>query len=404
MKIYFLISYNKMLRNIFCMLLALIIFAVPNVSQAENRASVMEDILKTQLESSEIRSLQKNLEKSMSDEAKELFPYYSTRQLMQELVSGNIQGSVETLPQKILNIFFAEVRNNFSLIIKLILIVFLSAFIKNLQGSFKESAVGELAYFACYTAVVTMLALGFHSVLGYAGEVLDTIDSITGFAIPSLLALLISSGNIVSGSTLQPLLLFAIQATVKVFRNVFLPLCLMSGILYIVSGLSEKIKISGMASLLRQIVTWGLGGILALFGSLIAIQGVTGAIIDGATVKTAKTAINTFIPVAGKYMADAADTIINCALVIKNTAGVVTMIVTLITCCIPIVKMFVIVLMYRFTAALVEPFAEERFFDCITDVSDCMKVVLGIVGASVFMFLLSIGALLGAGGISGMMQ
>ncbi|NLX77410.1 MAG: stage III sporulation protein AE [Clostridiaceae bacterium] len=404
MKTCFRILKKKSCRVVFCILSALMLLAVPNVSKAEDRPSVMEDILKNQLESGEIRNLQKNLEKSMSGKARELFPYYSTRQLMQELISGNLQDSMETLPEKILNIFIAEIKGNLNLVIKLVLIVFLSAFVKNLQGSFRESSVGELAYFACYTAVVTMLALGFHSVLGYAEEVLDTIDNITGFAIPSLLALLISSGSIVSGSMLQPLLMFSIQASVKVFRNVFLPLCLMSGILHIVSGLSDRIKISGMASLLRQVVTWGLCGILALFGSMVAIQGVSGAVIDGATVKTAKTAINTLIPVAGKYMADAADTIINCALVIKNAAGVVTMIVTLVICCIPIVKIFVIALMYRLTAAVIEPFAEERFFDCISDISDCMKVVLGIVGASVFMFLLSVGALLGAGGISGMMQ
>lgn len=393
----------KTVMYIICIGFFLLVFAFPSVSKAED-ASRMEDIVSTQLESGEIRNLQKKLEESMSDEAKELFPYYSAGQLMKELVSGNVQDSMDKLPNKVLNIFIAEVKDNFRLVLKLIVIVFLSAFIKNLQGSFKDSAVGELAYFACYAAVVTMLALGFQSVLGYAGEVLDAINNITGFAIPSLLALLISSGNVVSGSTLQPILLFAIQAAVKVFRNVFLPLCLMAGILFIVSGLSEKIKITGMASLLKQVVTWGLKGILVLFGSLVAIQGVSGAIIDGAAVKTAKTAINTFIPVAGKYMADAADTIISCALVVKNTAGVVTMIVTLVTCCIPIIKMFVIILMYKFAAAIIEPFAEERFFDCITDVSDCMNVVLGVVGASIFMFLLSIGALLGAGGISGMMQ
>lgn len=393
----------KTVMYIICIGFFLLVFAFPSVSKAED-ASIMEDIVSTQLESGEIRNLQKKLEESMSYEAKELFPYYSAGQLMKELVSGNVQDSMDKLPNKVLNIFIAEVKDNFRLVLKLIVIVFLSAFIKNLQGSFKDSAVGELAYFACYAAVVTMLALGFQSVLGYAGEVLDAINNITGFAIPSLLALLISSGNVVSGSTLQPILLFAIQAAVNVFRNVFLPLCLMAGILFIVSGLSEKIKITGMASLLKQVVTWGLKGILVLFGSLVAIQGVSGAIIDGAAVKTAKTAINTFIPVAGKYMADAADTIISCALVVKNTAGVVTMIVTLVTCCIPIIKMFVIILMYKFAAAIIEPFAEERFFDCITDVSDCMNVVLGVVGASIFMFLLSIGALLGAGGISGMMQ
>ena len=66
--------------------------------------------------------------------------------------------------------------------------------------------------------------------------------------------------------------------------------------------------------------------------------------------------------------------------------------------------MFVLVIMYKFTAALIEPFAEESFFDCVTDISDCMKTIVGVVAAAVAMLMLSIVVLLGAGGISGMMQ
>jgi stage III sporulation protein AE len=371
---------------------------------AEEAPSLLNEVLEPQMEGREMEKLQRSLEEAMTNEAKELFPYYSPKQLMEELVKGNAQEGMETLPGKLLNFILDEVKVNFTLIIKLMIIVFLSGIIKNLQGSFKESTVGELAYFACYAAVVTLVALGFQSVLQYAGEVLDTVDRITGFAIPSMLALLISSGNIVSGSALQPILLLAIQGTVKAFRVVFLPLCLLSGILYLANGLSEKIKISGMAGLLKQVVTWGLAGILTLYGSLVTIQGVTGAVLDGAATKTAKVAMNTFIPVAGKYMADATDTIINCALIVKNTAGVATMAVTLATCFVPILKIFVIIMLYRFTAAIIEPVAEERLFECLTDLSDCMKTILGVVGAALFMFLLSMGALLGAGGISGMMQ
>ncbi len=383
--------------SVFCMLMS-----VP--SAAEGDAPAVKDLLKPQMESREIKDLQKELENSMTGEAKELLPYYSPKQLMEELVGGNAGDGIKTLPQKLLNLLIAEIRDNFILLLKLIMVIFLSALIKNLQGSFKESSVGELAYFSCYAAVTAMVALGFQTVLRYCGEILDTIDKITGFAIPSMLALLISSGNIVAGSTLQPVLLVAIQGTVKLFGSVFLPLCFLAGILYIVNGLSDKIKVSGMASLLKQIVAWGLAAILTLYTSLVAIQGVTGAVIDGATTKTAKVAMNTFIPVAGKYMADAADTIINCALIVKNTAGISVMIVTLVSCILPILKIFAIVMLYRFAAAIIEPVAEERMFDCLTDVSGCMKTMLGVVGAALFMFLLSIGALLGTGGISGMMQ
>lgn len=395
---------TKKMKSIFFTVVLLALVLTPVCCLAEEPQGILDDVLQPQLESTEMKKLQENLEESMTDEAKELFPYYSPRQLMEDLVTGNAHEEIRTLPQKLLDYILGEIKVNFTLLLKIIIIVFLTALIKNLQGSFKESTVGELAYFACYAAIVTMVALGFQSVLQYAKEVLDTVDKITGFAVPAMLALLISSGSIVSGSALQPVLLIAIQTTVKIFRTVFLPLSFLSGVLYLANGLSSKIKISGMAKLLKQLVGWGLAGILTLYGSLVAIQGVTGAVIDGAATKTAKVAMNTLIPVAGKYMADATDTIINCALIIKNTAGAATMVVTVAACLVPILKIFVIILLYRFAAAIIEPVAEDRMHECLTNISDCMKTMLGVVGAAVFMLLLSIGVLLGAGGISGMMQ
>lgn len=387
-----------------CVFIILVLLPPGAVSRAEEMPVTAGDIIEPQLNSYEIRNLQRKLEESMTDDAKNILPYYSPGQLMEELIHGDMNNRTGSLYQKVIDLLIREIKVNFSLVIKLVIVVFLSSFIKNLQGSFKESAVGELAYFSCYAAVVTMLALGFQNVMEYAREVLGLIDKITGFAIPSMIALLISCGNLVSGSALQPVLLFAIQGTVKIFNNVFLPLCFMAGILHIISGLSEKIKITGMAEFLKKIVVWGLGGILSLYVSSVAVRGVAGAVIDGATTRTAKAAINTFIPVAGKYMADAADTIISCALVIKNAAGLAIMIITLAACLTPIIKIFIISMIYRFAAAVIEPIADERFFDCLNSVADCMKTILGVAGAAVFMFLLSITALLGAGGISGMMQ
>jgi len=398
------LSGSKLFKPAVSIIFILIFSLSPVISWAEEAPVEVGDLIEPQLKSSEIKDLQRKLEESMTEDAKDIMPFYSADQLMEELIHGDVKSDMGSLPKKILDLLIGEIKANFSLIIKLIIIVFLSSFIKNLQGSFKESTVGELSYFTCYAAVVTMLALGFQNVLEYAREVLGLIDKITGFAIPSMIALLISGGNFASGSALQPILLFAIQGTVKIFNNVFLPLCFMAGILYIISGLSEKIKISGMAEFLKKIVAWGLGGILTIYGSTVAIRGIAGAVIDGATTKTAKVAMNTFIPVAGKYMADAADTIISCALVIKNAAGLAIMIITLVVCLTPILKIFTISMMYRFAAAVIEPVADERFFDCLTSVADCMKTILGVIGAAVFMFLLSIAALLGAGGVSGMMQ
>lgn len=74
MKTCFRILKKKSCRVVFCILSALMLLAVPNVSKAEDRPSVMEDILKNQLESGEIRNLQKNLERACPARPGSFFP------------------------------------------------------------------------------------------------------------------------------------------------------------------------------------------------------------------------------------------------------------------------------------------------------------------------------------------
>ena len=54
-------------------------FAAPLISNANENFSPIEDVLETQLNSNEIRKLQQELEKTMTDEASELLPYYTPK-------------------------------------------------------------------------------------------------------------------------------------------------------------------------------------------------------------------------------------------------------------------------------------------------------------------------------------
>ena len=107
MKVFSGVLHTNAHRIMFGILLFLAVSFFPNTAAAEDNTSLMQDVLRDQMESREIRELQKNLENIMSDEARNLFPWYSARQLMQELVSGNITGNMDTLPQKFINLFIA---------------------------------------------------------------------------------------------------------------------------------------------------------------------------------------------------------------------------------------------------------------------------------------------------------
>jgi stage III sporulation protein AE len=178
----------------------------------------------------------------------------------------------------------------------------------------------------------------------------------------------------------------------------------LSTVLSIVNNISEKVQLSRLAALLKQISLWALGLILTVFVAIVSVQGSLGAVIDGVASKTAKYALGAFIPVAGKYLADAADTVLGCTLLIKNAAGLAVMIGIIAICLVPFLKIAAIVALYKLTCAAIEPIADKRITACLTDVSNSMLFILGITGAIAVMFLISITVLISAGNLSSMIR
>ena len=284
------------------------------------------------------------------------------------------------------------------------MLVVLCAVLNNLQTSFLNKSTGELAFYVCYIVLVSILLVSFNSIVKSGIEIIDGMVNFMYASIPALVTLLVSSGNIVSGGALQPILVLVVQVSATIIKNILIPLIVLSTIISIVDNVSEKIQITRFSAFLKNITQWSLGIILTVFVAIVSLQGSLGAVVDGVTSKTAKFAINMFIPVAGKYLADAADTVIGCTLLIKNAVGVAIMIGIIGICLIPIVEMFAVILIYRMTCVLLEPLAEGRIIKCISEVASSMTYILGAVASVAFMFLITVTVLILASNISVMIR
>jgi stage III sporulation protein AE len=222
--------------------------------------------------------------------------------------------------------------------------------------------------------------------------------------IPVLITLLVSGGNLTSAGIMQPILVMIVEITATIMKNFFLPLIFLSTILSVVDNMSEKVQISRLTSFLKQLSTWGMGTVLTVFIGFVSIQGSMGAVIDGVTTKTAKFAITTFIPVAGKILSDAAETVVGCTLVIKNAAGIGVMIGIIAICVIPILKIAALVILYRVPCILVEPIAEKRIVSCINEMAGSMTYILGLTAAVSFMFMLTVTLVIKASNVTVMIR
>lgn len=363
-----------------------------------------EIIINEQTKSDEIEKLQEQLKKNSSNGVKEILPGYDPQKIISDTAKGKFDFNIAGILNKVLRYLFKEMYFNIDILIKLIVLAVFCAILNNLQASFLSESVGEIAFYACYIVVVSILIISLNSALRMGQEMIDSMVTFMQASIPVLITLLMSGGNIVSGGVFQPVLIMIVEVSATIMKNVFIPIVFLSTVLSIVNNISEKIQVSKLAAFLKQISGWALGLILTIFIAIVGIQGSMGAVVDGVASKTAKFAIGAFIPIAGKYLADAADAVIGCTLLIKNAAGIAVMLGIITICIVPLLKILAIIVLYKLTCAIVEPISEKRITNCINEVANSMIFILGIAASVVFMFLISVTAIISAGNISAMIR
>jgi stage III sporulation protein AE len=361
-------------------------------------------VIDEQIKSNEISKLDDELSKHGDADSSEIIKGYDPQKIIGDISNGKFEFNIPSMLNNILKYFFKEIYVNIDILIKLIILVILCAILKNLQTTFLSDSVGELAFFVCYIVMVTILIISFNTALKLAVGTIDSMVSFMYATIPVMITLLISGGNVTSAGIFQPVLMMIVEVAATIIKNVFIPLIFLSTILNIVDNISDKIQVSKLAGLLKQISGWSLGLILTLFIAILTLQGSLGAVVDGVTGKTAKYAIGAFIPVVGKYLADAADAVIGCTLLIKNAAGIAVMIGIVVICLVPLIKIFALIALYKMTCAIIEPIAEKRITNCINDIANSLTFLLGIVTSVAFMFLISITAMISASNLSAMIR
>ncbi len=403
---------EEVLKKLFIYLviiMALTLGGFSNVFAGDEKAggsdeSIRNDILDEQMQSGGIKNIEDQLEKHSSAEVDEILQDYDPRTIIKDAAAGKFELSLKGLANNALRFLFNEIYINLDILIKLIILIVLCALLRNLQTSFMSESVSEIAFYVCYIVIVSILIVSFNTAMQMGIAMIDGMVDFMYATTPVLITLLVSGGNITSGGIFQPLMLMIVEVSATIMKNVFIPVIFLSTILSIVNNISDKIQISRFTNLLKQIISWALGIILTVFVAVVSVQGSFGAVIDGVTSKTVKFAISAFIPIVGKTLSDAADTVIGSTLLIKNAAGLAAMVGVLIICIVPLLKIVALILLYKGASALVEPISEKRITNCIGEVAGSMLYILGVSAAVGFMFLISITALISAGNLSAMIR
>lgn len=359
------------MKKIFIILLLLIFLIYPSFCYADETSQ--EDVITSQKESVNISKFIEEAKKYTSN----VFEDTDYNELLNSAITGNIDN--EKLGKNILNIIGKETIGSIRTIASIMIVIIIHSILKSISEGLENKSVAQVSYYVQYILIVTLIMSNFVDIIAMVKDSISNLVDFSNTLIPILITLVLTTGNIVSANLLQPILLFIITFIGNFILNIVIPIVLASTVLGIVSKISSHVQLDKLSKFFKSSVVWILGVVLTLFVSLVSVEGSLSSSVDGITAKTAKAAVSSFIPVVGKILGDAVDTVIGCTSILKNAVGVVGVIVIIGICITPIIKLLLLMITYYVGSAICEPIADEKIVKLLAQMGDTFKVLLAIL-------------------------
>lgn len=244
-------------------------------------------------------------------------------------------------------------------------------------------AVGALAVSAVAIADV-------NSMLGLGRATIGNLTTFANVLLPTVAAVTAATGAVTGAAVRQMASVLFSDLLVNLINRLLIPLLyayLAASVAHAALG-NEGLKRIGV--LMKWVVTTVLNVVMLVFVGYLTLSGVIAGSADAMTVKAAKFAISGAIPVVGRILSDAAETILASAGVLRGTVGVFGAVTILGICLLPLLRMAVHYLMYKLVAAVAATVGSGRVTGLIDQVGGAFGLMLGMTGACCLLLLVAL--------------
>ena len=300
---------------------------------------------------------------------------------MNEILENAIKGEVDnqTLFKKVLSLLGGELVDGLTVLGSILAIVVIHSILKSVSESLENDTISKLIYYVQYILIVTIVMMNFSDIVQV---VKDTCNNLIGFMnilIPLLISLMIYTGSITTSGVLEPIILFLINFIGNMIQTLIIPIVLVFTSLIVISKISDNVQIDKLSKFLKSGVVWFFGIVLTIFVAVISLEGTLSSSVDGITAKTTKAVVSSAIPVVGKILGDAVETVLGCGIILKNAVGVIGIIIVVGICIMPILKLGIFTMAYKLMAAICEPIADKNITSLLDQIGDVYKIFLAIL-------------------------
>lgn len=328
---------------------------------------------------------------SLETQLKSCFPemHFSFREMMEQVISGNLL--------EILKIAVKGAANNMStmtagwknIFLWLVMLGILSALLSVLADIFDKHQISDLCFYITYLLLSVVALKTFRQGSEIAVQSLENITSFMKIMMPVYLVALGAATGSITVSVYYQLYLILMFAAEKILISGVIPLVNIYCMMAVVNGIWTDQKLSMLMELTSKMIGTVLRLLLGLVTGIGIFQSLIAPVVDSVKGSAVRKVISA-IPGIGNTAGSIAELIAGSAAIIKNSLGIVILLLLFVLCISPLLKILVLSVILKSAAALMGIVSDKRISRCTDHVGEGSLLILKCAGTGILMFVIMI--------------
>lgn len=312
----------------------------------------------------------------------------SIKEKIEKILKGEYFTDYTSLTSAILSLIFGDIRKVLPLIFTIIAVGILCNIIGNLKS--ENKSISDIINFVFLSVIILLVLVSFKDILKTTNSTINFILKQMQIIFPILITLLSTIGSISSISIYNPLVAVLTSVVSIVFDKFLYPLFIVIFILTILDNLTNTIKLGKLNSFLMSTFKWSIGIVFTLFTGFLSLQGISAGKYDSISLKATKFAMKSYIPIIGSYVSDGMDFFVLGATLVKNSIGLVGVIILVVTILSPIILIIIYKLSLQLCSGILEMTGNSSISSFLASCSKILILPIVLIIGIVFMYIITI--------------
>lgn len=260
---------------------------------------------------------------------------------------------------------FYEVEMNRNTLIQVILLAVGFSILKNFSGAFRAAYISDICFLFVYGVLAVLFLRSFQMYADIAENVLQQNVDFMKALVPTFCISMVFSSGAESSAGFYQMAFLVIYLIQWLFLKIMIPCIHIYIIMEIFNHFFEDEKFENLTELLQGAVNWGMKSVWIVVFGMNVVQGLIAPakdrLFNGTISKAAAV-----IPGVGNVVSGVGELLLGSGILIKNCVGVAALYILVAIGILPVLKIVLISVMYKISAAVVEPVSDKRIAGCLS--------------------------------------